>query len=359
MITVRLYARTVAQSIYCPMIKPRINSICIVRLSAFGDVLMLVPLIRTLQDNFPNARLTWVISSFAYELISGLDGVEFIVIDKPQSLKDYWHFRALMRNRKFDVLLAAQASLRANLLYPWIKAKRKIGYDRLRAKDGHHWFINETITPGRDHTLEGFLKFAALLGVEKNSLRWDLPISTTDTDWTKQQVPETAGPIVIINPAASKPERSWMPERYIEIIKYIKQHWNACIVLTGGPSAHDIQLGDTIESHTSVINLIGKTKPRQLLALIKRASLVICPDTGPAHMAAAVTTPVIALHAVTSAKVSGPYIYQHLAVDKYPLAVETVLHKTMQTVTWGTHAHGVETMQLVSVDDVIKQLETV
>ncbi len=133
-----------------------IKSICIVRLSALGDVLMLVPLVRLLQAKLPDAALTWVISRPAYDLVEGMDGVEFIVINKPNSLADYWHFKKQLAGRKFDVLLATQASFRANLLYPLIRATRKIGYDKLRAKDGHGWFISEAIKPGNDHTLDSF-----------------------------------------------------------------------------------------------------------------------------------------------------------------------------------------------------------
>ena len=57
-----------------------IKSICIVRLSALGDVLMLVPLVRLLQARLPNASLTWVISRPAYDLVEGMDGIEFIII---------------------------------------------------------------------------------------------------------------------------------------------------------------------------------------------------------------------------------------------------------------------------------------
>jgi heptosyltransferase I len=337
----------------------QLKSICIVRLSALGDVLMLVPLIRTLQANFPNVTLTWVISRPAYDLVEGMDGVEFIVINKPNSLTDYWQFSKQMRGRHFDILLATQASFRANLLYPFIRATRKIGYDSIRAKDGHGWFIDDSIAPGNDHTLEGFLKFADCLGIEKKEICWDLPISQADREWAQSQLPDVATPIVLVNPAASKAERSWPVERYIEIIKYVQSRWVAQVILTGGPGDYDKTLGDAICNGVSVINMIGKTKPKQLLALIEQADLLICPDTGPSHMGAAVGTPVIALHAVTSADVSGPYIYRDLAVDCYPEAVRTVLKKTPATNIWGTHAHGSETMKLVTVDAVIAKLETV
>ena len=197
-----------------------IKSICLVRLSALGDVLMCVPLVRTLQRQFPDAKITWVIAKPAYFLVENMPGIEFIVIEKPSSLIDYWHFRQMFKGRTFDVLLALQASLRANLLYPLIKASRKIGYAAPRAKDGHRLFVDEAITMERCHTLESFLKFAEPLGVEKSDLRWDLPISEADDNWAQVHLLNVTRPILIVNPAASKPERTWALERYIEVIQY-------------------------------------------------------------------------------------------------------------------------------------------
>lgn len=339
--------------------RDKVQSICIVRLSALGDVLMLVPLVRALQDHFPTAKITWVIAEPAYALVADMEGIEFIVIDKPNHIRDYWHFKRQFQSRCFDVLLATQASFRANLLYACIRAKRKIGYDRLRAKDGHQWFVHETIAPGRDHTLEGFLKFAEPLGVTKPQIRWDLPIVPTDEAWAQAHLPlQNDQPVILVNPAASKPERSWPIERYVAVIQHLQAKWQAHIVLTGGPGKYDQHCGEQIQQVVpDVINLIGHTKPKQLLAVIRNATLLLCPDTGPSHMAAAVGTPVIALHAVTSADVSGPYPFRHLCVDYYPEAVITILKKTSATNIWGTHAHGMETMKLVPIAAVIAKLD--
>jgi heptosyltransferase I len=335
-----------------------INSICVVRLSALGDVLMLVPLIRTLQVNLPKTTITWIISPPAYDLVAGMDGVEFIVIDKPRTWMSYWQFKKTLNGRQFDVLLATQASMRANLLYPFILAKRKIGYDSLRAKDGHGWFINETIKPGHDHTLDGFLKFADVLGLSEKKIAWNLPITDADQCWACHYSAQKK--ILIVNPAASKPERSWLVERYIAVIKIAIKKWQLTVILTGGPSRYDRELADAIVKQVPVcIDLVGKTKPKQLLALISQAQVLLCPDTGPAHMAAAVGTPVVALHAVTSANVSGPYLYRHLAVDCYSKAVINILKKDKRTNTWGTHAHGPKTMHLISVKAVLKKLRLV
>lgn len=332
-----------------------ITSVCVVRLSALGDVLMLVPLIRTLQANLQGVKITWVISRPAYDLVEGMDGVEFIVIDKPKGPADYWRFKKHLCGRTFDVLLASQASFRANLLYPLIKARRKIGYDRLRAKDGHGWFVRERITPGREHTLEGFLKFADPLGIKNKLIRWDLPIEAADHQWAKKHLSENKKTL-IVNAAASKPERSWPAERYIEVIERAKEQWDVEVILTGGPGPFDRRLAEEIRQGVKVASLVGQTKPRQLLALISQADAVLCPDTGPAHMAAAVGTPVVALHAVTSSAVSGPYTFQHLAADCYPEAVQLILGTTLEKNIWGTHAHGADTMKLVQTDAVMSKL---
>lgn len=335
-----------------------INSICIVRLSALGDILMLVPLVRTLQSQLPQVKLTWIISRPAYDLVEGMDNVVFIVIDKPKNLADFWRFKKQMQDQTFDVLLAPQASFRTNLLYPLIKAKRKIGYDAHRANDGHGWFVKERIQPGLEHTLEGFLKFAEPLGIQEKLIRWDLPVSEEDYQWAEAHLPKD-GPILVVNPAASKPERSWAVTRYIDVLRQAQAKWQVKVVLTGGPGEYDRRLAEEIEQALSVTNLVGKTKPKQLLAVISKAKAVLCPDTGPSHMAAAMNTPVVALHAVTNPSVSGPYTFQHLAVNRYPQAVQKVLGLTMEQHVWGTHVHGDEAMSLIHTDDVLAQLELI
>lgn len=335
-----------------------IKSICLVRLSALGDVLMVVPLVRTIQNYLPQAKLTWIIARPAYDLVEGMENIEFIVIDKPKNIGDYWRFKKQMSHRQFDVLLASQATLRTNLLYPLIKAKRKIGYDSLRADDGQAWFVKESISPGREHTLEGFLKFAEPLGIKDKLIQWDLPITSSDYEWAQQHLPQD-GPILVVNPAASKPERCWSVNRYIEVLEKARDKWPVQIVLTGGPGEYERQLANQILQKVPALDLVGKTKPKQLLAVLSRASVVLCPDTGPSHMSTAVNTPVVALHAVTNPSISGPYTFQHLVVNRYPDAVKIICKSSIEKIRWGTHVHGQEAMKLITVDEVLAQLSKV
>ena len=130
------------------------------------------------------------------------------------------------------------------------------------------------------------------------------------------------------------------------------------VILTGGPGAYDQALASEILTQVDCLSLVGKTRPKQLLALISQAQLMLCPDTGPSHMATAMGTPVLALHATTSPEVSGPYHYKQHAVNYYPEAVETLLHRALANTPWGTHVHHPEAMLLIPVDVVIERLKT-
>src|SRR5262245_66357986 len=97
--------------------KEEYRRICLMRLSALGDVCLMVPLLRTLQKGFPRATISWIISRPMLQLLEGLDGVEFIVIDKSRHVWDYVGFYRQMRRRRFGVCLAIRVNFRLNLFY--------------------------------------------------------------------------------------------------------------------------------------------------------------------------------------------------------------------------------------------------
>ena len=134
---------------------------------------------------------------------------------------------------------------------------------------------------------------------------------------------------------------------------------NMRIVLTGGPSALEITTGQEIESamQHKAQNLIGKDTIKQSVALLKQAAVVISPDSGPAHLASAVGTPVIGLYAATPSKRSGPYNSLELCVDKYTEAAQKFRHKAADRLRWGQRIEYPGVMDLIKTGDVIEKLE--
>jgi heptosyltransferase I len=335
------------------------RSICIVRLSALGDVCLIVPLVRSLQRNFPEAQITWVVGESSYELVAGLDGVQFIVVDKRKPLANW----RLLRARAFDALLAVQASFRAHLLLTAIRAPIRIGFDATRAKDFHGWFVNQRIPAREEHLLDSFLSFASALGAKEPVDEWRLPITDDDHAFARDNLHGDNVTWFAVNPTASKPERTWLPDRYAAVIDHavMTRAWK--VVLTGGPAPAEVsfaqQVISAVRHRNSVTNLVGKTTPKQLAAVLARARVLLAPDTGPVHIATAMGTPVIGLYAVAPSKLSGPYRSRELVIDQFPDAVRTILHKDPETVPWGTRVHTRKAMELIQVNHVIEKLESI
>jgi len=260
----------------------------------------------------------------------------------------------------FDVLLAMQAALRANLIYPFIHAPLKIGFDENRARDKQSWFTNAAIPFAKEHLMDSFLAFAKELGVKETVIDWRLPLGDAERDWARQQLAGGTGRVVIENPAASKAERKWPAERYVHVITHLQEKGTQ-VILTGGAHPVEVALIKEIEEQlaTPVKNLAGQTNPKQLAALIEAADCVLAPDTGPVHMAVAVGTPVVGLYAVAPSWLSGPYLQTELVIDRYNEAGCEILDRDPETVEWGTRVHDARAMQLITVDEVLERLSAV
>lgn len=336
---------------------PGLN-IAIVRFSALGDVILVVPALRCLQRSFPDANITWITSPFAYSLLHGLDGVNFAVYEKPKSLADYRAFYQTFRHRSFDVVLAMQANLRINLLYPALHAPVKIGFDPTRAREAQWVFCNRAIQFADTHLADSFLAFAAELGANTSEIEWNLPIAENEHAWAADRLQHLPRPLIAIHPCASKPERNWMSSRYIEVIQAAVSKWNAGFVLTGGNSPDEkifcARLSSIAPEHT--LNLCGLTSPKQLAAVLAKVDVLVAPDTGAVHLARAMNTPVVGLYAVASPKLSGPYGAQQYVVNRYPEAVRKFLGKDPESVPWNTRVHHPDAMSLINAADVIGSL---
>ncbi len=330
------------------------DSICLVRLSALGDVVLALPLVETLRRAFPNASLTWVISPESHALLEGFPGVEFLVVPKPRGVVDYAKFWRRVRGRRFDVVLAAQASYRANILQALIPAQRRIGFDDERARDFHGWFVRERIRPRREHLLEGFLAFAEAMGVPpaQHVVEWPLPLQEIVPP------PLPAEPFVVIHPMASKPERTWRTERYAALAREIVRERRLAVVLTGGPAAAERALAATVmeQAGVSIHDLVGRTTPKQLALVLRQARAVVTPDTAAVHIGRAVGTPVVGLYAVARPEMTGPYRQLEYCVDAFPRAVRTILHKDPETCAWNTRVPFPAAMDLIAVAEVSEKL---
>ncbi|MGH8076382.1 MAG: glycosyltransferase family 9 protein [Lysobacter sp.] len=335
------------------------RSICLLRLSALGDVTHVVPLVRTLRAAWPQASLSWVIGKGERRLLERLEGVEFLEYDKKSGLSGMRALRRELRGRRFDALLQMQVAARANLLSAFVPATRRIGYDRARSKDLHGLFINERI-PDRPgiHVLDALGSFCEPLGLRQTDVRWDLPVPADAHEWARAQWPTDDAPTLLISPCSSHVLRNWRSERYAAVADHaVSQGWR--VVLCGGRSELERATTDAILAamREPAVDLVGKDTLKQLPALLQRADLVMTPDSGPMHIANAMGTKVLGLHAASNPGRSGPYSDRRFCVDRYDDAARKYLGKPGSAVKWGTKIEHDGVMDLVTVDDAIAAFE--
>ncbi len=349
-----------------------LQSICILRLSAIGDVCHAVAAVQAIQKQHPDAKITWIIGKIEFQLLQGLPGVEFVIFEKNKGKAAYKDLASKLDNRQFDVLLHMQVAFRANWATRFIKAKLKIGFDWGRAKELHALFTRTRIkSQNEPHVLEGFFAFAEKIGVPETALQhlsWNIPVSDVDTDFAKSVIADNERHFVIA-PAASKAERNWLPERYAALAIYaVEQGFK--VSLCGGPGPLDRKISDLIidnfnnyytgqNSAPVIQDLVGKTTLKQMLAILSRASLVIAPDTGPAHMAVTQRTPVLGLYAHSNPKRTGPYLYQDYVSESYHQHIKTQQGKPANELKWGVRAKGKNLMADIDVETVKKNFNRI
>ncbi len=337
-------------------------SVCLLRLSAIGDTCHVVPLLRTLQRAWPDTRFTWIIGRAEARLMSLLPEVEFITVDKRAGFSGLAALRRQLQGRRFDLLMHLQLSLRASLVAAVIPAHRKLGFDRSRAREGQWLFTNAKIAARqRQHVLDSFMEFADACGITEHLYQWNLPLPVDALNYAQAWIPAnepTAAGTLVISACSSHTRRNWLPERYAAVARHAIDRHGMRVILAGGPGAIEREMAEAIRRHCpTVIDQVGKDTLPQMLALLARARVLLAPDTGPAHMATMVGTPVIGLYAATNPARSGPYLSRQWCVDAFPRAASKFRQATPDTLPWHTKIEEPGVMELIEVTEVCNRLD--
>ncbi len=295
--------------------------------------------------------------------MADVEGVEFIIFDKRKGLSALFDMRSKLKGRHFDAALCMHASARINPMYAFVSSPRKIGFDKARARDLQWLFTNDDIgaTQGK-HVLDAMLKFARKLGAKETPLRWDIPVKKEHAEFARQY--RTPGkPLVLISPCSSERSRNyrnWDADNFRAVIDHVAERHDGHVMVTGGGSDTERSYGQRLtDGSAAAVNLVAATSLPQLYALIAEADLVICPDSGPAHMATAAGTPVVGLYATSNPGRTGPYLSQQHTVNCYRDAAQRFLGKAVEDLRWGQRIRSPDAMNLIKIDEVCAKIDEI
>ncbi|HEY1313803.1 MAG TPA: glycosyltransferase family 9 protein [Steroidobacteraceae bacterium] len=339
---------------------PPPQHVCLLRLSAIGDTCHALAALRAFQAAWPQTRFTWIIGRLEAKLMTAVvPEIEFITFDKSATLGELRRLRAVLRGRRFDLLLDLQLAFRASLVSTFIDAPLKLGFDRKRARELQWLFTNARIAPAAaEHVLDSFMGFARACGINPQQPFWNLALPPQAIDYAREIVSDER-PTLLISPCSSHPTRNWSAERYAAVADHAAAAHRMRIVLVGGRSTIEAQMGSHIMAagRPGIINQIGKDTLPQLLGLLSRSSVLLSPDSGPVHMATMVGLPVIGLYAATNPARAGPYYSRQWCVDKYDEAARRFLRRPSADIPWTTKIERSGVMDLIAASEVTAKLD--
>ncbi len=300
--------------------------ILVVRLDLIGDLVLSMVAVRVIKRAYPDAEIDLIsVPASAKVIESDPDVAQLIGYDpniwrRPKALlsrKNWRELRALLttlHEREYDLAISLFGPW-AGVLAVLSGAKRRVGFGResfpgLMTDNvpGQHWQLGE-----QKHEVDYCLELAQAAGATVNAQdRYPhLHISQSVMHEVEQllvsQGVQPDRPLIACHVSANNGQsKRWPVPYWATLLDRLIREANAQVVLTGAPN--DLALIEKItrRMHEQPLNLAGKTSLTQLAALLKRADLLISGDSGPMHMAAAVETPVIAIHGPTNPALSGP-----------------------------------------------------
>jgi 3-deoxy-D-manno-octulosonic-acid transferase/heptosyltransferase-1 len=346
------------------------RSILIVKLSAIGDVIQTLPMLEALQKQCPQAHIDWVVEEDASNLLLGHPMINRVIISRRKSwlkkvLKpgEFWRtiremgrFIREIRSRHYDWIIDNHGIFKSGLLVLLSRGRRKIGFQASAgiADEGSYFFTRERYKPLsiERHALERYLDLVSQMGVqvEQAALHFPVPVdSLKGAEALLRQEGFRSRPLVVLHPVAKWETKQWPADRFARLISALGQK-KATVVITGSPQDEgpvEEILHRTGGDSVKIINLTGKTNLMELAGVFSLSDLVLSPDTGPMHLAAAVKAPLIALFGPTAPWRTGPYGNDPKIIRK-GLPCSPCFKKKCQTM---------ECMNSISVEEVLDAVE--
>jgi ADP-heptose:LPS heptosyltransferase len=174
---------------------------------------------------------------------------------------------------------------------------------------------------GRQHVVEESLALVEYLGARVGLWEFPLPHTPEADQYVDDQLARLeARNFMLINPGGGWKAKRWAPENYALLLRHLESRFSGKILLTGSPGENELISGILDGAGTKRASYFPSSVV-QFIALARRAKLFLGGDTGPLHLAAAVGTPVVAIHGPTDPARNGPFnkadiaLYNHAPVN--------------------------------------------
>lgn len=280
------------------------TQLLIIKPSSLGDIVHGLQVATTMKAQRPDLRISWIVRDIFAPLVRASEVVDqTFVFRRFDGLPGFMRLMKQVRQTRFDYVMDFQGLLRTGLMTSRARGERKVG--RADAREGAGLFYKEKVAlpegGRRSHALDILLQFCAVLDLKpelQGTLKFrpmpDLNLSFVDGRGG-------ARPVVIF-PDSRRAEKRWGGFR--ELTELIARDGTGRKVIWAGNAYIDYK---DAPPESMFLNLTGNTSLVSLPTLVQRASWVICNDSGPLHLAAAMGVPTLGIFGPTDPRLYGPY----------------------------------------------------
>jgi len=282
-----------------------IRKILVIRLSSIGDIILATPLLRSLRESFPEARITFLIKKQYEELLVVSPYIDHLIaFDTLQGFKGLNMLRNRLRDEKFDLFLDIHKNWRSRYLRLGIKAKKTTTYSKQLFN--RTLLINLKINLYRriKPVYERYFESVGKLSIQYDGRGTEIHFSPEKVV-KAQDMLTSAGysynsPLVIICPSATYNNKKWKPEGFIETARHLISEKSVFVVVHGGKG--DMELCSDIAARigSGAVSLAGQLSLAESAALLSLSTLVIANDSGLLHLAQSQKKPVVGIYGPTT-----------------------------------------------------------
>ena len=285
---------------------PNIDKILVIRVDGIGDLLNSTPAIALLRENYPSAEITVLARPLNAPVLIGNPDVDKILIfdrdGKHRGVLAQFQFYRELRRERYQLVVAIQTAMWSHFVAFLSGAPYRLGRYQKRFKSTltHAW--RGKYPKGETHEVDRNLELVQLIcnGEGKRRLIFHLSpdeIATAKAQLMSCGIGEKAF-LIGIHPGGSSFDKRWPENQYAELADRLAHHYNATILLLRGPGEAALA-GNIQRTMRSSAIIHAPETIRELGALLSCCDLVICNDSGPMHLAAALEIPTVAVFGPT------------------------------------------------------------
>jgi heptosyltransferase-1 len=304
--------------------------ILVVRLGAMGDVIAALPAVASLKHSIPHSRITWVVEQKWSELLEGNPYIDSVILFDRKTIAGLRKAWSELRSARFDMGVDFQGLIKSALVATVARPERIFGFSTPHVRESAaSWFYSTKVSIRSSHAVECNLDLAAAAGASSILRTFPLPLGEPEG-----QLP--MGDFVLASPLAGWGAKQWPLEYYSELARKIRRDCGLPLVLN---APHAIRV-EGAETHVSGIS--------GLIHATRRATAIVGLDSGPMHLAAALSKPGVAIFGPTDPARHGPYG-----------GTFTVLRSPTAATTYKRTEQPDDSMHEITPDQVVGALETI